>query len=523
MRTIDDRPERLFLLFVLVHTFCWTVVPALVNPNLPYDVIEGLAWGHEWQWGYYKHPPIKPWFLEAMAVVSGRADWAMYLLSQLCVVGAFWAVWRLAREFFSPAMALVAVLLLEGVYYHNFTSPEFNVNVAQLPFWALTILFTWWGLTRRTTLPWVLAGACIGLGFLSKYVFLFLVMAIVVMLFAVREFRPVLKSPGPWIGALVSLAVAAPHLYWFVANDFPTIAYAVEMADPGKPSLFNHIFYPLRLLVGQSLILIPVLLMLLTLRRKEGELPEPVQTSTAAGPFLLFTALGPPLLMALMSALFGWKIRSMWATPLFLTASVTLIYFLRERLTTVRLRGFTIALGLLFSLSLLAYAGHAFIGPAFTERPKRVHFPGLALADEVTRRWHDHFEKPPEIIIGSYWVAGNVAYYAPHRATVFIDADPGKAPWVTPEQMRRHGAVIIGFSRREALQMVPFDPERVIDTGPVTLAPEYWKDLKPFEFWMLILPPSDKAGADLGRIAVDGATDRAAMAEDAVTSALQRW
>lgn len=490
-RMLQNRPEMVFGLFIIAHAVCWTLLPSLVNPNLPYDVIEGLAWGHEWQLGYYKHPPIKPWFLELTAIVSGRADWAMYLLSQVCIVAAFWAVWRLAKSFFSPALALLAVLMLEGVYYHNFTSPEFNVNVAQLPFWAMTILFAWHGVTRRSTLSWALAGACIGLGFLSKYVFLFLVAAIVIMLFSVKSFRAVLKTPGPWLGALIALAVAAPHLYWFVQSGFPTMAYAVEMADPGGRSILNHFFYPIRFLVGQSLILIPVLIMLWTLRKKDQAPTERVKASSDAAAFLLFVTLGPPLLMALVAAVFGWKIRSMWATPLSLTASVTLIYFLRDRISTMRLRGFTVAFGIFFCLSLLAYWGHADIGPAFTKRAKRTHFPGQALAAVATEKWNAHFQQPPEIIIGSYWVAGNIAYYAPHRATVFIDADPKKAPWVSPMDIRAKGAVIIGYNRQDAYNMVPLNPETVIDAGPITLAPAYRGELAPLEFWMLILPPEN--------------------------------
>ena len=33
--------------------------------------------------------------------------------------------------------------LLEGFFFYNFTTPEFNVNVCQLPFWSLSIYFTW--------------------------------------------------------------------------------------------------------------------------------------------------------------------------------------------------------------------------------------------------------------------------------------------------------------------------------------------------------------------------------------------
>ncbi len=131
-RALVDRPERLFWSFLAVHLFAWTVVPATVQPNLPLDVIEGLAWGREWQWGYHKHPPLQAWLLELAARATGKAAWSAFLLSQLSITVCFWAVWRLAREIVDPPGALLSVLLLEGVYYFNYTSPEFNPNVLQL-------------------------------------------------------------------------------------------------------------------------------------------------------------------------------------------------------------------------------------------------------------------------------------------------------------------------------------------------------------------------------------------------------
>ena len=37
-------------------------------------------------------------------------------------------------------LSLISVLLLEAIYFYNFTTPEFNVNVCQLPFWSFNSL-----------------------------------------------------------------------------------------------------------------------------------------------------------------------------------------------------------------------------------------------------------------------------------------------------------------------------------------------------------------------------------------------
>ena len=92
-------------------------------------------WGSEWEWGYDKHPPLSAWAAQLFAILMGDAG--VYLLSQLCVVTAGLGVYRLARFMgLGISQAVYAVLLLECIYFYNYSSVEFNVNILQLPFWA---------------------------------------------------------------------------------------------------------------------------------------------------------------------------------------------------------------------------------------------------------------------------------------------------------------------------------------------------------------------------------------------------
>ena len=486
----EKKPRQALLIFLLLHALCWTVLPALVNPNLPIDVIEGLDWGHEWQLGYHKHPPIKPWFLEATAVLSHRSDWAFYLLSQLCVVVAFWAVWRLAKEFVSPRWALVSVLILEGIYYHNYTSPEFNVNVAELPFWALTGLFSWVALTKGRPVHWILLGLFMALGVLAKYLFGFLVLAVAVMMVAVPFFRKTFKTAGPYLAGLTAFLVVLPHLLWAANHNFITLTYGLNRAGGGHLPAVDHILLPLRFLAGQALILIPCLIMLWTLRSGEPGIERPVH-DPVKGRFLLFLTLGPPGLMVLLSVIFGWKIRSMWGTPLFLFSGVALIYFLGHRLTLARFPAFSKAWFVFFILPLVAYGVEANFVPMVTGQANRVHFPGPELSQTVLGKWHGFEEKPPGVAIGHFWDAGNFSYHSPeNRPSVFINGDPIKSPWITDEKIRGEGAVVIGRDRQHAYALLPKGMEdRVKDMGEIILPYRYWGKVPPVSFWILFLLP----------------------------------
>ena len=135
---------KYFYIFISSHLLIWTVIPSISNVNLPLDTIEALAWGSNLDWGFNKHPPLSAFAVEVVYRIFGNQDWAYYILSQIFVVFSFIVIFKLSLHLFNnPNYALLSIFLLEGIFFYNFTTPEFNVNIAQLPFWALTIYFSY--------------------------------------------------------------------------------------------------------------------------------------------------------------------------------------------------------------------------------------------------------------------------------------------------------------------------------------------------------------------------------------------
>ena len=164
-KKIDVNKSLAFFLFA--HLIVWTLIPSISNTNLPLDTIEALAWGSNLDWGYSKHPPVSAWLVRAFHQIFGNQDWAYYFLSQIFVVTTFFIVFKFSEDFLkNPILGLISILLLEGIYFYNFTTPEFNVNVCQLPFWALSVLYCWKGFEDNKTINWFLFGLFAALGIL---------------------------------------------------------------------------------------------------------------------------------------------------------------------------------------------------------------------------------------------------------------------------------------------------------------------------------------------------------------------
>ena len=148
--------NKILTFFLFFHLIIWTLAPGLSNNNLPLDTIEALAWGSNLDWGFNKHPPLSALAVEIFYRIFGNNDWVYYFLSQIFVVSTFFIIFEFSKYFLkNPIHRLISVFLLEGIYFYNFTTPEFNVNVCQLPFWALSVLYCWKALKDNKIIDWL--------------------------------------------------------------------------------------------------------------------------------------------------------------------------------------------------------------------------------------------------------------------------------------------------------------------------------------------------------------------------------
>ena len=424
--------NKLFYSFIAIHLIIWTLVPSLTNNNLPLDTIEHLAWGSNLNWGFNKHPPAVAFFLEVFYQIFGSQDWAYYLLSQIFVVIAFVVVFKFAEELFkNKTLSLISVLLLEGIYFYNFTTPEFNVNVCQLPFWALCVYYSWKLFDKQhinfKDCFWL--GVFSAIGFLSKYLFIYLLVAIDLLFFYVIFITKYQKFDFKYLISLeVFIILLVPHLIWLANNDYITITYGLSRTGLENSSLLEHIIYPLIFLGKQTGILIPFFIMSFFMIKK---LKFKISLKDKKLLFLIFVNLVPIGLMFLTSMLTGSKIRTMWMTPFYLFFGVLIVYIFQAQINLKKLNGFISVFLILFIFSPFAYA---YI--SITKTDKRTDYPGKEIATEVQDKWNKLFteEKNIENVYGNEWDAGNLSYHLKSRPKVTI---------INPEAF--YSGVSVGF------------------------------------------------------------------------------
>lgn len=441
LETIEKRPRDAAYLFIIAQVVIWTLVPFFIAISLPLDVVsDGLGWGHEWQLGYFKHPPLPSWLVELFFDAMG--DMGPFLLSQLAIAVTCLFVLALGRAMMSERRAAIGTMLLVGVYYFSVPSAEWNHNVAQMPAWAAMTFFFYRAVRDGQLKWWLLLGLAAGIGLMMKYSTAVLMAVMFLYLLTNRETRARLLTAGPYIALVVCIATIAPHLWWLEQNNFPTLHYAAERAGH-QGGIVARILLPFKFLFTQLTDLIPAILLAAVAGLLGRNMQASANDTDNDGRFLLWMGLGPALLTALLSLVAGLGLRAMWGTPMWNLTGLIIVYFAGERgarASFVRLGTGTLALLVIMPL---VYWFTTSFGPEQRGHVARSAWPDKTMARALDKQYQILTGQPVQIVAGDGWLAGLIAMRSTPRPSVFTDGDMQQAPWITPQRLAHQGALVV--------------------------------------------------------------------------------
>lgn len=453
-------PWRALLVAGALYLLTWTLLPPLLISSFPLDVVESLSWGREWQWGYYKHPPLAPWLLHLSYRAFGAAG--PFLLSQLCIAATLWLVWLAGCRLMERERALLGTVLTLGVAFYGHPALEFNHNIAQMPLWAGLGWALLAALQDGRLRHWLALGALAGLGLLTKYS-VAIVLACLGLYLVLGPARRALARPGPWLALGLALLLLAPHLYWLWQSDWLPMAYASRRAEaPGGSARLGALSF----LGTQALNHLPLALVVLAAwlgTRRRLPAAGAWRLHTRWPGYLLVVALGPGLLVTLLGLVTGLRIRDMWGMPMWAFSGLLVAALLppawlaplRPRL----LRGVAVWLVLITSLA-MAYLAW---GAQLRQRPARTDWPQQALVQQANAAWAQVSRCPLRTVAGNYWIAGLAAVPSPDRPSVLITGDARYSPWATADGLRQHGAL---WLREDGEPDMPPAPLDQLQPGP---------------------------------------------------------
>lgn len=404
--------KKFFYILCLYHLIIWTFVPYFSNKNLPLDVIEALAWGQNFYLGYNKHPPLSAWIPGLLFKIFGNKDWIYYLLSQVFIVISFIFLWKLSSLFFKKkSQILLSILAIEGIAFYTFDTPQFNVNICQIPLWIGTVYFFFKSIKNNKIINWIFLGVFSALGFLTKYIFAYLLISLFFYLIFISTKKK--KISFNFLYALLSfLLITIPHLQWLIQNDFTTLYYAIKRGGLNEFNIYNHLLNPVKFLMNQIIVLLPFLLLIYILVKKI-KVKLPINNEKFI--FLLFSFLIPFFLILITSIITGSRIRTMWMIPFYSLIGIFFIFLYQNEINSKKFKNFFILLIIFLIVSPILYSLRSIYSDS------RTSYDGKKIALQVEQEWKNISKDKISNVGFSEWYAGNLSYQLGNRPKVFLE------------------------------------------------------------------------------------------------------
>jgi 4-amino-4-deoxy-L-arabinose transferase-like glycosyltransferase len=184
------------------------------------------TWSKENALSFLDHPPMISWFIRFGTAIFGDTNLGVRFAGVLALLITQVLLADIVRRATNDIRAIVlAVLMPEAALYYGLLMAKVSPDVAMIPF-AVAML---WALVRLSGSGearwWLAAGMFAGLALLSKFTVIMLLPAVAAFMLVPAWRRRWLRSPWPWLAALIAVVVFLPVLIWNGEHDWASFRF----------------------------------------------------------------------------------------------------------------------------------------------------------------------------------------------------------------------------------------------------------------------------------------------------------
>ena len=450
IEAIRARPLLIFWAAALAQAAIWVAVPMLFYSAPPADLAQLLAVGHEFRFDAGNGPPLAYWLAETAFRAAGL--FGVYALSQLCVIATYWCVFALARAVVGPSHAVMAVLLMVGIALFTVPSPDFGPPILAMALWAAVLLFYWQAAVQGRKRAWYALGAAAALLLLCSTSALLLLGALLVFTAATARGRKALQATEPWIVGMALSVFVFLHLIWLqglwlqsVGDSLAPLFTRLRTAISARQNTSAWLRLLAALVLAHAGLFILLVLALGWPRVRTA--PAPPLTRAHADPiavtFVKVFALVPALLATICAVIIGQRVPVGGAAPLVVLSGLGIILAAGDTIALYHQRVLGFAWSGLLLVPIIFVPLLIVVLPWTVGTDLSIAQPANAMGEFFADSFQRRTGQKLAIVTGDPRTAALIALAAPSRPSVFSDADPARTPWVTADDIRNKGAVVV--------------------------------------------------------------------------------
>lgn len=406
--TVNKRPDTVFIAVSGYFLLC-VVLRLAISNSLEIDEAEQAYLSQFLQLGYGPQPPFYNWLQYGLGRLFGTSLATMTVLKNAllllcCLFYGFAARVVLADRRLS-AIAMLGVLTLPPVFL--LAQRDLSHTVAALFAVSLFLYGFLLTLTRPSLFSYLLTGAAVGIGVISKYNFVLVPVAAIIAVLPERDLRARIFDLRVLAAVAVACLIALPHGYWVLQNlDSASSGTLNEMKEREvEGHLLQAAHGALALasaIIGGSVV--PLLLFGLVFRAKIGAIWRAESQWTRVVGRMILLCLFAVLLIVLGVA--ATHVREKWLVlflvllPLYLCLKIEAAKIDLSR----HLGQFLLLVGIMAVGALVVVSARVVVRPWYGEY-SRLNIPYAAFVETITET---EGKQPALVLTGDKQLAGNL-------------------------------------------------------------------------------------------------------------------
>jgi hypothetical protein len=334
-----------------------------------------------------------------------------------------------------------------GIALLTVPSPDFGPAILAMALWAVTLLHYWQAVVQKNKRSWYIAGAAAALMLLTTDAALILLGTLVGFTLLTERGRAALQSTEPWIVAVGLTLFLFLHLLWLtgLADGLGSILQTLRRAATAGDNTVAWLRILIALALAHAGLAILVVLAVGWPRSRTTPAPplqrQPVETF--AKTFIKVLVVIPALLATVIAVVIGRPAPIGGAAPLVVLSGLAVVMAAGDSIALYHQR----VLGFAWTGLLLVPAAFVpvliFLLPWAAATDLKIAQPARAMGRFFAESFERRTGQPLAIVTGDPRTAALIALAAPSRPSVLFDAAPERSPWVTADDIRSKGAIVV--------------------------------------------------------------------------------
>jgi 4-amino-4-deoxy-L-arabinose transferase-like glycosyltransferase len=239
----------------LTINYIWIIIGVSLVIRLFFICFNGLLVEEAYYWnyaqhldfGYLDHPPMVALLIKLSTLLFGTNEISIHLTSFLCWLVTAFFIYKWT-ELIKPGAGQYAFLLLCILPFFFIQSMFITPDSAVMLCWAAALYYLYKALVLDESQAWYKAGIWVGLGLISKYTIVLLLLPTFFYLCIIPSARKWFMRKEIYISTISAVLFFTPVIYWNATHDWASFTFQSVRRFSGAHSIAVHKFILLVLL-----------------------------------------------------------------------------------------------------------------------------------------------------------------------------------------------------------------------------------------------------------------------------------